>query len=186
MREAEQIVEQVTRRRLRRRSVLAAAGGAAAVLAGGGGEIILGLLAVHANGRASTTPATYGRLLVVGDSLTFGSIASLPNNAYGYQVVQGLRARGAGNAMYYLLHGAPGVTTAAIITAYQQMALAPVVDALVVEVGTDDFTQSNPAATFQAQYVGLLGLLRQAAPNAALVCLGTWQDPATTNATGAA
>ena len=165
MRDAGQVVERVTRRRVRRRSVLGMLGGAAAVLAVGVGEIMAGLFAVHANGSTlGTPPATYARVLVVGDSLTFGSIASIPNNAYPYSVVQLLRARGASNAMFYLLHGAPGVTTADIITAYQQMQLAPVVDLIVAECGTDDFTQSNPAATFQAQYVALLGLLHNAAP----------------------
>lgn len=136
--------------------------------------------------RPRLSTASYPRVLIVGDSLTFGSSASIPNNAYGYRVVQALRALGVGEAMFYLIHGNPGITTADAITMYQQMHLAPVVDLIIVELGGNDFGQDNPAATFQAQYVAWLSLLRESSPDATLVGLGTWHDPSAVNTTGAA
>lgn len=119
----------------------------------------------------------YGRVLVVGDSVTWGSVASLPNNAYPWQVISGLRTRN-GSASFYLTDGQPGINTAGAITALQQMNIAqPAADLIVVELGVNDWGQNTQPSTFQAQYVSLLELLLAKSQAATLVGLTCWQDP---------
>lgn len=85
----------------------------------------------------------YGRVLLVGDSLTWGSVASLPNNAYAWQVINGLRNRNNGSASFYLTWGAPGIVVAGGTAEMQQLGMtAPTADLIVVELGVNDWGQN--------------------------------------------
>lgn len=128
--------------------------------------------------------ATYPRVLILGDSITWGSVASQPNFAYPYLTLQGLRSQNAANGSYPLVNGIPGVNTAGTITLLQQMQLAPVADLVIVELGTNDWGQNNPPATFQAQYVALLQLLVKSSTSATLIGLTLWQNPTGANGLG--
>jgi acyl-CoA thioesterase I len=129
---------------------------------------------------------SYLRALIMGDSLTWGSVASTPNTAFPWLIITGLRARGQNEPYFYISWGSPGITTSGAIGDLQEMTIAPTVDLIVLQLGTNDWGQNIAPATFQAQYVALLGLLRASSPNALLVGLTCWQDPATLNGAGEA
>lgn len=137
--------------------------------------------------RQAGSYTVYPRVCILGDSLTWGSVASFPYNAYPYKLFEALKARDNGSMIEQWIVGVPGILTAGMTANMQQMGCIPIADLYIIELGTNDFTNNNPAATFQAQYdtVLLQALIHKAAPWATLVALGTWQDPATVNTTGA-
>lgn len=124
---------------------------------------------------------TYPRVLILGDSLTWGSVATQPNSAFPWLIINSLRGRGSNQANFYLPWGSPGITIAGATSDLQQMALAPTVDLAIIELGSNDWGQNNVPANFQAQYVSYLGLIRASSPNALIVGLNCWQDSSALN-----
>lgn len=125
-----------------------------------------------------------GRVLVVGDSLTFAEGASRPTLGYAFTFVMGLRARGTDAGRYYLLHGISGITTGGMLACMQQMGSNEAADLVVVELGTNDPVYDTPLDAFASDYTRLLAQLRAASPTAHIVALTCWRDPAFVTTSG--
>lgn len=126
---------------------------------------------------STPTPATPGllriprdaagnaRVLITGDSLAAGFFAS--TEAQGFSS---------------LVTGALGrVTPTTVSRAHETLSTVAGVtdvpadlDLAVIELGTNDVGIPTPLADFEAQYAELVGRIRTASPDAAIVCTGTW------------
>lgn len=119
----------------------------------------------------------FQRVLLVGDSLTFGEGASRPNVGYAFSTVMALRARGKGAGAYYLLHGISGITTSGMLSFMDALDSGETADLVILELGTNDIVGSTPLSDFRAQYARLLARLRANSPTALIVGLTCWHDP---------
>lgn len=110
------------------------------------------------------------RYLLVGDSLSNGSAATVPAKAFREVVKSKLGERG---PVESVLAGRAGEGVKLI--APQAVEAGGGFDVVVVEVGTNDAGQT-PVAEFADRYEGMIRTLRAQSPKAALVCLGAWRD----------
>ncbi|MCC3266566.1 SGNH/GDSL hydrolase family protein [Arthrobacter gengyunqii] len=113
--------------------------------------------------------------LLVGDSLANGAAATTPALSFREIVGAQLAAKATVNSV---LAGKAGQGIDLI--APQALKAGSDFDVIVVEVGTNDVTTSNPtqaeAAAFADSYIRFLSELRSQSPAAALVCLGPWRN----------
>ncbi|HLZ25475.1 MAG TPA: SGNH/GDSL hydrolase family protein [Ktedonobacterales bacterium] len=118
-------------------------------------------------------------VIFLGDSLTQGQHTDDFYYDYTWQTVLGLRARSSADASQYLVDGVGGDTTGQFLAHLQALDLHPSnAQLIVLELGTNDYLQQVPPATMQAHYAALLAWLATDNPNARLVALSVWGDPA--------
>lgn len=166
------------RRRLRSTAAAAALAVVAAVVL----AVAVGVLAASRPEASTTRSAgTVGvelgedevpRLTYVGDSLTAGLFASTEERTFRALTTAAVAAGGPSEEQGTAIVGG---------TVQDKLELAEQLPQhqhlYVVELGTNDLTQVD-YQTFAVQYETLLERVRDASPEAALVCLGTWRPPA--------
>lgn len=108
------------------------------------------------------------RVAFVGDSLDYGLYATQPDRGFHQLMVQAWRA-----------HGPVEDTPLDSLGGTVQNALGNTdipkdQDLVVVELGTNDVARASHR-TFRQDYETLLGRIRDASPDAALVCIGPWR-----------
>jgi lysophospholipase L1-like esterase len=116
---------------------------------------------------AAARPARYG-IAFFGDSVSVGSGASDRHHTYVARVSNWLEMRG--KKVSATVNAEGGVAIA-----YWEYAPMPKkLDAVVVELGTNDVRLRTPSAQFAQEYRTLVGRIRAANPNAQLLCLSVW------------
>lgn len=113
------------------------------------------------------TPRDPLRVLFVGDSLTYGAFASDEAHSYRHLVEASLAAHSKIETTFV---GGSGKTSVDVIAAVG----AQPYDFVILEIGTNDAT-NLPEDAFPGNYENLVAKVRQASPDAALMCLGSWQ-----------
>lgn len=111
------------------------------------------------------------QITFIGDSLTAGLHATTERDTYRYLTATAL----AGDGPYE--QGGAGIVGGTVentLTSNQEFPEEQ--DVYVVELGTNDAREVD-FRTFGVQYEALLDRVRDASPNAALICLGTWRPP---------
>jgi len=132
-----------------------------------------------------TTSPTLSNVLFFGDSITQGQHTDDFGFDFTWQVILGLRAKSPTNAQQYLMDGVGGVTTGDFLAHLQALKLHPSQAQLIVlELGTNDYLQAVPLATMQQDLAALLAYLVADNPQARLVALNVWSNPATPNSAG--
>jgi lysophospholipase L1-like esterase len=116
---------------------------------------------------ASPSPTPRRSVVFIGDSLTVGLYASTIDDTYASLLAVRWKAT--------LLDrvGIAGVHADGLLTAVQTM--VPNATDAVIEVGTNDFTNTTPN-DFNLSYRALLAAVRQREPHAQFVCLGLWRS----------
>jgi lysophospholipase L1-like esterase len=110
------------------------------------------------------------RIVVLGDSLAFGTGASAPRNAFVFRAFLRVRAQHPGSRID---NYAIGGSTAADVLRLQVPRLAHAhADVVVVCVGGNDVVHRIDAAAFARTYASLVARVRALQPHAALVCCG--------------
>ncbi|QDH92303.1 hydrolase [Gordonia phage Spooky] len=107
------------------------------------------------------------RALFTGDSLMGGYFATTPERAFKSLVLAKL---GPVDTVEAARAGRTLSTVSSITDVPAGLDLA------VVELGTNDVGEKTPIPTFTRQYAELLDRIRTSSPNAAVLCLGVWQD----------
>ncbi len=120
--------------------------------------------------RASTTPGRAVRIVVLGDSLAYGTGASVPRNAFMFRAYLRVREQHPGSRVdNYAIGGA----TAADVLRLQAQRLAHARAGIVVIcVGGNDVVHRVAAADFARTYANLVARVRALQPHAAIVCCG--------------
>ncbi|HEU5348240.1 MAG TPA: SGNH/GDSL hydrolase family protein [Ktedonobacterales bacterium] len=121
-------------------------------------------------------PQVTHTIVFLGNSLTEGMFATTQARDYAYTTA-------AQTGKTFVVEGQYGVT--AVYTAQKMQASNPKLkvipgDALyvVIELGTNDVAASGETLTqFKTAYDYILARVQRDAPNARLICLGTWRDP---------
>ena len=129
----------------------------------------------HARARGGTHPL---RLVFVGSSITSGLFASSAGRTYPRLVVDALRAAGRTVRPTILAEG--GVTVDDAL----RWAVASPADAVVLQLGTNDYGDAVPLSTFREGYTVLVDRIHSVSPRARLLCMGGWDDPLTPNRLG--
>jgi lysophospholipase L1-like esterase len=120
--------------------------------------------------RTQATPGRPVRIVVLGDSLAFGTGASAPRNAFIFRAYLRVRAEHPGSRID---NYAIGGSTAADVLRLQVPRLAHVrADVVVVCVGGNDVVHRIAAADFARTYAALVARVRRLQPHAAIVCCG--------------
>lgn len=127
--------------------------------------------------RAHTPQATH-EIVFIGDSLTAGFFATAQARDY-------VSLTAARTHKTFLVEGEYGVS--AVVTNQQMQVGAPRLrvnavpdDAryVVIELGTNDVVAPGETLTqFKSSYDAILTRVQRDAPNARLICLGTWRNP---------
>jgi lysophospholipase L1-like esterase len=119
---------------------------------------------------APTPPGRPVRIVVLGDSLAFGTGASAPRNAFVFRAFLRVRAQHPGSRID---NYAIGGSTAADVLRLQVPRLAQArADVVVVCVGGNDVVHRVAAAEFARTYAALVARTRALQPHAALLCCG--------------
>ena len=120
--------------------------------------------------RASTTPGRPVRIVVLGDSLAYGTGASAPRTAFIFRAYLRVREQHPGSRVdNYAIGGA----TAADVLRLQAPRLAHArADIVVICVGGNDVVHRVAAADFARTYANLVARVRALQPHAAIVCCG--------------
>jgi lysophospholipase L1-like esterase len=118
------------------------------------------------------------RIMFVGASVTEGYYATEDYQAYPADAVSELENRGA--IVNPLVVAKAGTGTAEVLS--WRLDGSP--DAIVLQVATNDFGRGLSVQQYQTNYGGIIAGLRILAPNARLLCLGGWRDPAEVNQAG--
>lgn len=108
------------------------------------------------------------RVLVAGDSLSQGRFATAANEAYVPRLREALSA---GGEVVLDVIGNSGKTSAEVTP---DIPKAPY-DLVILELGTNDAMKEDVAQKFHENYRALVTAVRDASPNAALMCAGSWQ-----------
>ena len=124
------------------------------------------------------TPLPVATIEFVGASVTAGWYASSVSAAYPADVVTALQ-QGGENVQARIL-AIPGAT---VIDALG-WDLAPAANIVVVQMGSNNFAESQPLSLFTTRYQSLITATRQASPKADLVCLGEWHQTGIYNSLG--
>ena len=110
------------------------------------------------------------RIVVLGDSLAFGTGASAPRNAFIFRAFLRVRAQQPGSRIDNF---AIGGSTAADVLRLQAPRLAHArADVVVICVGGNDVVHRVGAADFARTYAQLVARVRALQPHAAIVCCG--------------
>jgi acyl-CoA thioesterase I len=116
------------------------------------------------------------QLLIVGDSITAGYVASDPSTL-GYAALVAADLHVSATASIY---GFPGADSSQVLADVPPAALAASHSYVVIQTGTNDFDDSTPAQ-FASAYSALVSAatatLAGQAERAQLVCLTAWQNP---------
>lgn len=114
------------------------------------------------------------RLLITGDSLAGGFYASTQDNGFSKIVQAGLAQKGPVEAL--------GASRAhATLSTVDSILDVPAnIDLAIVELGTNDVGAKTDPKAFGDQYGALLDKVQRNSPTVAVLCLSTWQSPATT------
>jgi lysophospholipase L1-like esterase len=105
-----------------------------------------------------------------GDSITFGWDASSQEATYREIVRSGLAN---GGAVDLSMQAVPGATTGSVLAFIDPVSNA---DISVVALGLNDYANSIPIDEVRSNYARLLGEIRAAAPDTALLCSGIFTD----------
>lgn len=166
------------RRRLRSTAAATAlAGFAALLLAVSVGVLVASRPQADTRTSASTVRVQLGedevaQVTYVGDSLAAGLFASTEERTFRALTTAAVAAGGPSEEQGSAIVGG---TVQSKLELNEQLPQDQ--HLYVVELGTNDVTQVD-YQTFAVQYETLLERVREAAPEAALVCLGTWRPPA--------
>ena len=120
--------------------------------------------------RPAATPGRPVRIVVLGDSLAFGTGASAPRNAFIFRAYLRVREQHPGSRVdNFAISGA----TVADVLRLQAPRLAHArADVVVVCVGGNDVVHRVAAADFARTYASLVARVRTVQPHAAVVCCG--------------
>jgi lysophospholipase L1-like esterase len=120
--------------------------------------------------RASATPGRPVRIVVLGDSLAYGTGASAPRNAFIFRAYLRVREQHPGSRIdSYAIGG----STAADVLRLQASRLAHArADVVVICVGGNDVVHRVAAADFARTYANLVARVRALQPHTAIVCCG--------------
>lgn len=120
--------------------------------------------------RAAATPGRPVCIVVLGDSLAFGTGASAPRNAFIFRAYLRVRAQHPGSRID---NDAIGGSTAADVLRLQAPRLAHArADVVVICVGGNDVVHRVAADSFARTYANLVARVRALQPHAAIVCCG--------------
>jgi lysophospholipase L1-like esterase len=120
--------------------------------------------------RATATPGRPVRIVVLGDSLAFGTGASAPRNAFVFRAFLRVRAQHPGSRVD---NYAIGGSTAADVLRLQAPRLAGArADVVVICVGGNDVVHRIAPDDFARTYAQLVARVRALQPRAAVVCCG--------------
>lgn len=148
--------------------VVAIGAGLAYLAVPSGGTSTRGTIRRHV--RLQRPAARPLRILFVGDSLTVGDYASRRSHAFPALVAAALRRRGNVDASVRAKVG--------VKASYWAARALPAADLIVLELGTNDFSQElTPPATFDRDYRRLVANARATSPRATLLCLSIWRSP---------
>lgn len=114
------------------------------------------------------------RLLVTGDSLADGFFASTKDAGFTKIVERGIEKVGPVEVV-----GA-SQAHATLSKVNSILEVPPNLDLAIVELGTNDVGAKTDTASFDTQYGALLFKIKKQSPSVAMICLSTWQSPATT------
>lgn len=115
------------------------------------------------------------RLIFIGDSLTAGFFAHDPAHGYAALTASALHVRYSVQSQY----GVTAMFTARKMQASKGLAVPADTQEAVIELGTNDVFASGETFTqFRTAYDYILTRVRHDAPQAKIVCLGTWRAPA--------
>jgi lysophospholipase L1-like esterase len=118
------------------------------------------------------------RVLFVGASVTQGWFASTRQTAYPSIVVRHFTSEGRRVQVRVLAR--PGATAEEA----ESWDLDGRADIVVLQMATNDFFHDVPPEVFSAAYANMVQRLRVASPDAELICMGGWDNPAQVNRLG--
>jgi len=133
-------------------------------------EIEAGRKAFEDSQKVALKRPTDGPLqaLMVGDSLTAGYYSSVQEKGFSQTVITELEKGGPVKRLGGSQAGGNLSTVGGLVDVPKGFNLA------VIELGTNDIQGKTDRNIFPGQYEGLLNKVREASPDAALVCMGTW------------
>lgn len=112
------------------------------------------------------------RALFVGDSLNAGLFASSESNGFRLRMVRHWSDDGPVEAVKAeKVHGTTGE-----VTSLNRSMTSKGMDLIVVELGTNDGGGTTPLGQFEREYGALVENLRRDAPDAGIICAGTWRS----------
>lgn len=149
---------------------------------------LISLIAFSACGPAAVpsarAPASAGarthtlRLMFVGSSITTGFFASAADRTYPQLVVDALRR--AGRPVRPTILAESGATVDEAL----RWAVGSPADAVVIQLGTNDYGDAVPLSTFSGGYTELVTRIHAVSPRARLLCLGGWDASENPNRVG--
>lgn len=143
-----------------------------ALLAGLGATAALGACGRRA-GHEGPAAATLGgpkHIVVLGDSLAFGSGASAPDRSFTFRAYLRVRARYPGSRIDD--DAIPGSTASDVLRLQVPRLRHVPADAVVICVGGNDVVRRIAPAEFAGEYGRLVAGVRALVPRAAIVCCG--------------